>query len=126
MTKQKIDKILLASRALLVQGHCTGAYAKDRSGKPVGLNGSNAVAWDLAGALWRTIASGNDEPESHFRQVWQAVRSHLERPSDEKSHEFCRWLDGKSQTWHLRLLDGMLGLVPIPTGEAKVDISEYI
>lgn len=112
-----MQKILLSTRALLSQGICTGTYAKDRSGQPCGLNSINAASWDLPGALWRSCPEVNRE--GSFATAWSKVREHLQRPKDERSPEFCRWLDNRSANFILSFLDELIAGLPYRANEAK-------
>ena len=124
-------QILRTTRELIKRGFTTGTYCKRADGTPCGTNCAQANAYDLAGALWHACeAQDSDRREALFGDAWLAVKSKLDKPNV-KSPEVCRWLDGKSQSWHLSFLTEFIGdgeqVSAAPRAKrGAADLTEYV
>jgi hypothetical protein len=124
--------ILKSTRELIKHGFTTGTYCKRTDGTPCGTSCTQANAYDLAGALWHACDLHNpDRREALFADAWVAVKTRLGKPN-EKSPDLCRWLDHRSQTWHLEFLTDFIGdgeqISAAPRSVSRrgtVDMTEY-
>jgi len=71
MPTKDVRSVLMEAAAIVRQGWCTGAPAKNAEGKPVGPRDKDAVAWCAIGAIQKICGGPEDGFEARYalRQV---------------------------------------------------------